>query len=386
MTGFRFQTVKEMIVQDQLLAGLGRVISDRFPCKRPLIVTDAGLLALGFAGQALTSLYDQGMSPHIFSEVIPDPDEETIINAAKAARLHQADMIIGLGGGSSMDAAKLAAVLAVQSLTNDQDDRQLLRSFYGVDQLSGGRLPLVQIPTTAGSGSEMTPVAIVTTGADSKMGVVSSVLLADLVLLDAALTLGLPKALTAYTAIDAMVHAIEAFTSKIKKNPMSDHYAKQTLSLIGPQLPKVLADGSDLTARRDILLGASMAGTAFANAPVGAVHALAYPLGARFHIPHGLSNALLLPAVLRYNTKVAGGLYAELAGHVGVGHTAEDFIQWLEGLIKHSDLPIRLRDFDIAKSDLDQLAADSQLQTRLLVNNPRDVDQAAAYALYEQVW
>jgi alcohol dehydrogenase len=238
----------------------------------------------------------------------------------------------------------------------------------------------------------VTCVAIVTTGATTKMGVVSRRLYADLAVLDAQLTIGLPQPITAATGIDAMVHAIEAYTSRARKNPLSDAAAREALQLLSGALLRVCTDGADLSARSDMLLGAMRAGQAFANAPVAAVHALAYPLGGLFHVPHGLSNALMLPHVLRFNLPAAAGWYAELARIVSptaggdVPQRARAFIDTLEHLIEASGLVRRLRDVGVAERDLPVLAEQAMLQQRLLVNNPRDVGLADALALYAAAW
>ncbi|MGG2478986.1 iron-containing alcohol dehydrogenase, partial [Rhizobium sp. BR5] len=196
-------------------------------------------------------------------------------------------------GGSSLDVAKLVALLAKSG--------EALGNIYGVGNVTGERLPLVLVPTTAGTGSEVTPISIITTGAHQKKGVVSPVLLPDAALLDAKLTIGLPPAVTAATGIDAMVHAIEAFTStSANNNPVSRALAKEALRLLGANIEIAVKTGTDLAARQGMLLGAMLAGQAFANSPVAAVHALAYPIGGRYHVPHGLSNSLVLPHVLRF--------------------------------------------------------------------------------------
>ena len=182
--------------------------------------------------------------------------------------------------------------------------------------------PLIQVPTTAGTGSEVTPISIVTTGATTKMGVVSPLLLPDLALLDAELTLGLPPAVTAATGIDAMVHAIEAYTSKIKKNPLSDLLAREALRLLAANLDQAVHNGHNREARQAMLLGACLAGQAFANAPVAAVHALAYPLGSHFHLPHGLCNALMLPPVLAFNMATSSICLAGMADRTIAFHSA----------------------------------------------------------------
>jgi alcohol dehydrogenase class IV len=262
---------------------------------------------------------------------------------------------------------------------------------YGVDVARGPRLPLVLVPTTAGTGSETTPVAIVTTGDGQKKGVVSGLLIPDCAVLDARLTLGLPRPGTAATGIDAMVHAIEAYTSKRLKNPVSDALAREALGLLIGNIERVCEKGDDLAGREAMLLGASLAGLAFANAPVAAVHALAYPVGARFHVPHGLSNSLVLPAVLRFNLPAARDLYAELAQIIvprakGTSDVlAEAMIERLSNLPAKLGLPTRLEQVGIGEQDLETLAGEAMEQTRLLVNNPRDMTREHAYAIYREV-
>ena len=212
--------------------------------------------------------------------------------------------------------------------------------------------------------------------------------MADIAVLDAELTLGLPAHVTAMTGIDAMVHAIEAYTSKIKKNPVSDMLARQALTLLSANQRRVLSHPDDVAAREAMLLGATLAGQAFANAPVAAVHALAYPLGGHYHMPHGLSNALMLPAVLRFNASAAEALYLELAPLLPepVAPGLEGFVSWFEDLIADAALPTTLSAADVPECDLPMLAADAMLQQRLLVNNPVEVDEAAALALYTAAW
>ena len=294
--------------------------------------------------------------------------------------------MIGFGGGSSMDVAKLVALLA------HPDATQSLADIYGVGLATGPRLPLFQVPTTAGTGSEVTPVAIVTTGETTKAGVVAPSLLPDLAVLDAELTLGLPPHVTAATGVDAMVHAIEAYTSAHKKNPYSDMLAREALRLLGGNLVTAVKDGSNLPAREACLLGAMMAGQAFANAPVAAVHALAYPLGGHFHIPHGLSNSLVLPEVLKFNAMTGGRLYTQswrqfsVIGHSPIMKTGQALIAALESLIAAVGLPVRLRDAGVTEESLETLASDAMLQQRLLVNNPREVTEADAFAIYKAVY
>jgi alcohol dehydrogenase class IV len=294
--------------------------------------------------------------------------------------------VIGLGGGSSLDVAKLAAVLAPG--TED------LAALYGIGKVRGPRLPLLLVPTTAGTGSEVTPISIVTTGSNQKMGVVSPVLLPDVALLDPELTYGLPPPATAATGIDAMVHAIEAHASiNPNNNPVSRALAREALALMGRALERAVRNGQDTEARAEMLLGSMLAGQAFANSPVAAVHALAYPIGGRYHVPHGLSNALVLPHVLRFNAVVAADAYAAIA-HIPVPALARlegqaktaAFCDELAALSARCGLPQRLRDVGIPREALPDMAEDTRNQTRLLGNNPRPLDVPDALAIYEAAW
>ena len=381
MTAFAFNTVASIVSEAGASARLGQLIAERFmEARRVLIVTDAGFLRTGLLEPAQASLAQQGLTVSIFSDVVADPPEHIVESAVAAARAMEADLIIGFGGGSSMDVAKLVAVLAASC--------QPLAQIYGIGNVKGSRLPLVQVPTTAGTGSEVTNIAIVTTGETTKMGVVAPQLYADLALLDASLTLGLPPLVTAATGIDAMVHAIEAYTSKHKKNPLSDTLAREALRLLSKNLLVAVENGSNLEARQAMLLGACLAGQAFSNAPVAAVHALAYPIGGIFHVPHGLSNSLVLPHVLRFNASHAAPLYAELANIVVPGcegsaeARTEALIASMQQIATRTGIQTRLQDMGILEADLDRLADDAMLQTRLLGNNPREITRADARAIY----
>jgi alcohol dehydrogenase len=381
MTAFAFSTVATILSEPGASRHLGDIVAERFPgTRRPFIVTDAGVLRAGLLSLPRLSLEQEGVAPALFSDVLADPPEAVILDAVEAARRHEADLVIGFGGGSSMDVAKLVAVLA--------GSRQAIGEIYGIGKVQGRRLPLLQVATTAGTGSEVTNIAIVTTGATTKTGVVAPQLYADLAVLDASLTLGLPPVVTAATGIDAMVHAIEAYTSRHKKNPLSDALAREALSLLSRNLLRACEQGDNLAVRQAMLLGACLAGQAFSNAPVAAVHALAYPIGGIFHVPHGLSNALVLPHVLRFNLPEAAGLYAELAGIV-VPHAsgseaarAEALIVAMQQIATMTGIETSLRQVGIGETDLDRLADDAMLQTRLLGNNPRDVTRADAHAIY----
>jgi alcohol dehydrogenase class IV len=383
MASFGFETTRSLQFAPGASAASGELLAS-LGVSHALLVTDPGLVASGAADRVERSLRGAGIAVTRYTDVVADPPEAVVLAAARRAQEARIDGVIGLGGGSSMDVAKLIAVLACSD--------QPLQEMYGIGKVRGGRLPLVQIPTTAGTGSEVTPISIVTTGNTTKSGVVSPQLLPDLAILDPELTLGLPPAVTAATGIDAMVHAIEAYTSRHKKNPYSDMLARQALALLSASLSRAVHHGDDLEARGNMLLGAMLAGQAFANAPVAAVHALAYPLGGHYHVPHGLSNALVLLPVLRFNAPVAAGLYAELLPCIDPGArpattaaACEAFIDALDRLITDVALPRRLRDQGVTEAALPMLAADAMLQQRLLVNNPREVGETDALAIYRSV-
>jgi len=387
MQSFSFATTAQIICEAGAAQRLAALCVER-GARAVLIVTDPGITQLGLLAEVLPGFLLAGVTAQVFDQVLADPPEAVVRRAVAQARALKAELIIGFGGGSSMDVAKLVALLAHPDCT------QQLGELYGVGNARGRRLPLIQVPTTAGTGSEVTPVAIVTTGATTKLGVVSPLLLPDLALLDADLTLGLPPAVTAATGIDAMVHAIEAYTSVQKKNPLSDLLAREALRLLAANLDEAVHNGSNREARQAMLLGACLAGQAFANAPVAAVHALAYPLGGHFHIPHGLSNALVLPHVLGFNAAVAAPLYAELAPLVlgaklrpgSAMQQTEQFILELADFSERSGLPTRLRDAGVPQEMLAQLAAEAMLQQRLLVNNPREMTEAHALAIYQSAY
>ncbi|GAA3849622.1 iron-containing alcohol dehydrogenase [[Pseudomonas] carboxydohydrogena] len=375
MPGFTFQSTKSLLMEPGASARIGE-LAKTLGCNSVLLVTDPGVMKAGLLQAGLKGLEQAGVAVTIFSEVEADPPVHVIERAVAMARAARADGVVAIGGGSSMDVAKLVALLA------HGDEK--LADIYGVGMVKGKRLPLILAPTTAGTGSEVTPISIVTTGENEKKGVVSPVLLPDWAVLDAELTLGLPAHVTAATGIDAMVHAIEAYTSKRLKNPMSDALAREALRLLGGNIRTVCRDGANIEARHNMLFGSMLAGMAFANAPVAAVHALAYPVGARFHVAHGLSNSLVLPQVLQFNAPAAEAHYARIADILVPGRSngAASLVAWLAELPVELGLPTRLRDVGIKESDLDALAEDAMKQTRLLINNPREMTHTDALGIY----
>lgn len=386
MQPFHFNTTPQVIFRPGSAADLASVVVGRCGT-RLLLVTDPGLRRLGLCDLALRSLGEAGFSATIFDAVEADPSLNTVMAAVEAGRAAGVTGVIGFGGGSSLDVAKVVALLLGSG--------EAIDTAWGVGNAKGPRLPLVLVPTTAGTGSEVTPVSIITVGGDEKRGVSSPILLPDVALLDLDLTLGLPAPITAATGVDAMVHAIEAYASKnANNNPLSKMLARQALQLLGANIEAAVFDGLNRDARGAMLLGSMLAGQAFANSPVAAVHALAYPIGGIFHVPHGLSNALILPHVLRFNAPDAAGLYAEIAVDVfpalkeerDVQRRCAAFIEGLSVLSQRLGLQTTLREVGIGEADLPRMAKDAMKQTRLLVNNPREVTEADALAIYRAAW
>lgn len=382
MHPFTFQTTKSVLCEVNATAKIGEIMKG-YGCSKVAFVTDPLIIELGLADAALKSLEQANIDYWVFSGVVADPPEAMILGAVEEARLEKVDGVVSVGGGSSLDTAKLIAILL--------NTEQPLEEMYGVGLVTGDRLPMVLAPTTAGTGSEVTPISIVTTGTSEKKGVVSPQLLPDWAILDAELTIGLPAAVTAATGIDAMVHAIEAYTSKHKKNVVSDCLARQALELLGANIRTACTNPEDREARGGMLLGSMLAGMAFANSPVAAVHALAYPLGGHFHVPHGLSNALVLPYVLDYNMPEAEALYGEIGGIIfpelkskSSADQAAGMVEGFKLLGPELGMESNLTQVGVNHNNIPLLAEDAMKQTRLLVNNPREMTYDAALSIYQQ--
>ena len=379
-SGIRFGSGMSKLCAEEVSKKLGPNI---------LFITDKDLMSLKLTEPSLNELRKYSSIVEIFQDVEADPSIKTLLNSIEVGKKINATGVIGFGGGSSMDVAKLSALI-LGSNENIED-------VWGVSNAKGPRLPLVLIPTTAGTGSEVTPISIITVGEEEKKGVSSSIILPDVAILDPDLTIGLPAHTTAATGIDAMVHAIEGYTSANKNNnPISKMLAVEALKLLACSIERAVFDGSDIEARGNMLIGAMLAGKAFANSPVAAVHALAYPIGGTFHVSHGLSNSLVLPYVLRFNSVDSKTTknYAELAPFIfpdintdqGSQAICKEFIDKLEVLSKKIGLPQKLREVNIPKDACKKMASDAMKQTRLLVNNPREMTESDALNIYEAAW
>ena len=354
-----------------------------------LFITDKDLMSLKLTEPTLIELKKLSSKVEVFQDVEADPSLKTLMNAIEIGKKNNITGVIGFGGGSSMDVAKLTSLI----LGSNED----IEEAWGVSNAKGPRLPLILVPTTAGTGSEVTPISIITVGEEEKKGVSSPIILPDIAILDPELTVGLPAHTTAATGIDAMVHAIEGYASANKNNnPISKMISVEALKLLGGSIEKAVFEGSNIEARGNMLLGAMLAGKSFANSPVAAVHALAYPIGGTFHVSHGLSNSLVLPYVLRFNSvdnkatkdysELAPFLFPDIDTSKGRQAICKEFIDRLENLSKKLGLPQKLREVNIPKEACKKMASDAMKQTRLLVNNPREVTENDALNIYKAAW
>ncbi len=348
-----------------------------------LLVTDPGVVKAGIAARLTALLNDAGLGVAVFDKVEADPRYEIVEDALAALQASGADLVVGLGGGSSLDMAKITAVMA-------QNDGPVGK-YFGIDLVPRPGLPTILIPTTAGTGSEVTPIVILSDhGEKLKKGVVSPHLFPACALLDAELTLGLPPAVTAATGMDALIHAVEAYTS-INATPTTDMLAKEAIKLIFHNIRTAYANGANLAARENMLRGAMLAGMAFANAGVTAVHAFAYPIGAEFHIPHGIANTIMLVPVMRFNQTGNLRRFAKLAHFFGVPtdgltdrQAATAAVAALTELAEDLRVPQHLAAYGVKEEHVPALSDAVLLVTRLLANNPRKLTRDDAEAIYRQ--
>ncbi len=386
MQAFTLHTTPHIVFEPGGIRRLGEIAGGRLgDCV--LLITDPGLRQAGHAVAAVDALTGSGAMVEVYGEVEEDPSRATVEAATAMAAEIGATGVVGFGGGSSMDVAKLVSALA--------GGDQPLDEMWGQEQVRRRVLPLVLVPTTAGTGSEVTRSAIVTLPGDRKLGVVSAALLPDIALLDPNLTLSLPPFGTAVTGIDAMTHAIESYTVRHPNaNPVSRTAAIEALKLLGRNIETAVREPDNREARGAMLLGSMIAGTAFANAPVAAVHALAHPIGGSFHVAHGLSNALVLPHVMRFNAPVAGERYAELAPHIFSDLTesgdaralCDVLIGRITQLRADVGLVTQLRDVGVGEGDLPGMAERAMVMQFLLDNNPRDMAEADILDIYRAAY
>ena len=352
-----------------------------FKVRRLLIVTTRSVAKL--IAPTRQSLEAAGLTVTVIDSTPPEPEVADVLAieaAARAAGSH--DLVVGIGGGSAIDVAKILAVLLAQNLN--------LRDVLTKKVEIGARgLPTVMVPTTSGTGAEATPNSIILVPEDElKIGIVSPYLLPDAVILDPLLTLSLPPDVTASTGMDALTHAIECYCSK-KGNAFSDLYALESIRLIGRSIRRAFANGQDVAAREDMLMGAYWGGVCIATSSTTAVHALAYPLGGKYRMAHGLSNAILLPSVMAFNQQGNEVRFAAMARAMGLAvdglsdaAAADAFVRALRQLNTDLNIPNSLQGFGIAASDIDGLVEGASKVTRLLDNNPRTMAREDMRRIY----
>ncbi len=355
-------------------------ILDGLKAGKVLVVTDPGIVNAGIYDQLKTLLEAAGKTVVLFDRVQPDPEIALVRQAVELARNAGVNAVIGLGGGSSLDTAKVAAALA----TNPKD----INAYLGVDLLEESALPIIAIPTTAGTGSEVTHIAILSDESEQlKKGMVSAKMIPQYAILDPNLSVGLPPYATAVTGMDALIHALESFTS-IHANDYSEALGLRAIELISKNIRIAFNYGSDLKAREAMLLGSLMAGMAFANVGVAAAHAFAYPLGGMFHVPHGLSTSLMLIPVMAFNMARNEEKYRlmakSLTGRIDV--TAQTALDEVDKLVSDLKLPRNLAEINIPESALPIMAEKVMDVTRLLGNNPRKITPDDALAIYKHAY
>jgi alcohol dehydrogenase class IV len=382
---YQFQTAQNILAGQNSLQLLGdKLHLLGVDVKSVLIITQPSIIRLGFVEQITNLLSEKGISSDVNTNILPEPTVENIEQEFEAIANKNYDVLIGIGGGSALDATKILSVLK----TNDESIEQLL----GTDLVKNPGLPTVLIPTTSGTGSEVTPNAIVTLpDQELKIGIVSRYLLPALVILDPILTLGLPKPITAATGMDAFTHSIESFISN-KANPISDMFALESIRLISASIVEAYQNGESVQAREKMLVGSMYGGMALTAAGTAAVHALAYPLGGKYKIPHGVANSMLLPHVMKFNMDAITDRLAQVAEPMGIPtqgcsnselaeKVVEQIIEWTNVL----EIPQDLKSFGVKEEELPEISVSASQVTRLLNNNPKSLSLGDIEAIYRQL-
>jgi alcohol dehydrogenase class IV len=352
---------------------------------RVLVVTDPGVVAADLIAPIASSLKSGNIDYVIYDGVEPEPPSRVIDRGAEVFQSEGCDLVLGVGGGSSLDVAKGISILA--------SNKGKILDYCGVDQVPQNGAPMILMPTTAGTGSEVTRVLVLTDEEQNTKNVVfTPYALANAAIVDPLLTISMPPSVTADTGMDAMVHAIETFVS-INATVFSDTLAEKAILLIGEYLPVAWAKGSNTEARYHMSLAATLAGMAFGSGGLGAVHALAYPLGTEYHMTHGRTNAIMLPHVMRYNLPGSPEKYAwiaELMGQDTAGYSpmdaAELAVVAIQELLNTVRVSHQIRDYGIPEADLPQLVAGGLKQSRLFVPNPRDLTEEDVAAIYKEAY
>ena len=366
-----FSSPKKILLGAGAINQVGR-LAKSLGAKKALIVTDQGVVKARLVEGIQESLQSEQINVGLFDKVEAEPPARVIDQCAQLARSEAYDIVIGVGGGSSLDVAKGVSIMA----TNEGE----IIDYAGVDLVPVKRLPLILVPTTAGTGSEVTRALIITDERDmTKRAVFSDFNLADLAIVDPLLTVSLPQVITAETGIDALAHAIEAYVS-VNATPFSDILAIEAIRLVAENLPAAYAKGNNIEARFNVMLASTLAGAAFNSGGLGAVHGLAYVLGTEYHLPHGRSVAIMLPHVMDYNKIGNLNKYAQIAQAMGENieglstyEAAEKSVDAAKRLLEDVNISIKLTDYGSSEKDLPKMVEAGMKQTRLFVPNPRDL-------------
>jgi len=382
---FSFTGAKKIIFGNGSFDMLGDTIRE-MRASRPLIVLDRNLSKLGFRDRIADVIGKNGLKATIFDkQVEAEPRLELADEGVKAARKGKCDIVVGIGGGSAMDVAKAIAVLTANN--------GKAVDYLGLNKVPGPGLPTIMVPTTAGTGSEVTFTAVfVRQDLKKKEGMNSPYLYPDLAVLDPVLTLTLPPVSTASTGIDALCHAIESYTS-VNASPMSEMFSLDAIQLISENLRSCVHDGNNLEAREMVLLGSLYAGLGLANAGVGAVHSLSYPLGGKYGVSHGLANTVMLPHVMSFNLPGALEKFTIIAEAMGeivddmpLREAAYLAVEAVQSLIEDCGIYTTLEDLNIPEEDFPELAKVAMTVTRPLENNPRKVTIEDAIEIYGEAY
>ncbi|WP_040976660.1 iron-containing alcohol dehydrogenase [Necropsobacter massiliensis] len=350
-----------------------------------IIITDPGVFNAGLVNKPKMLLEQANITVHIINDTPPEPPLKKVNQIYQTAKQFNAEMLIGIGGGSAMDTAKLVAIL----LNNDVELQDIVD---GKTRFINRGIPTLMVPTTSGTGSEATPNSIVLIPErELKVGVVDEKMLPNCVILDPTMTVGLPPHITANTGIDALCHAVECYISK-KASPFSDTFALKAVELIGRSIRTAYRNGKNLQAREDMLLGSYFGGASIATSSTVAIHALSYPLGGKYHIPHGLSNAILLPDVMKFNLDVCEEKFAKLANAMNLDiqgctqrQAAEKLIEEFYALIRDLNIKCDLKAVGITKDTLSELADAALTVKRLLDNNPKEMTKTDIIEIYKKI-
>lgn len=384
-----FKGIYSLQIPGKVIAGVDSIESLKDIIKnekveKALIITDKGVWNAGLVEKPIEILKSCGCNIEVINNTPPEPEVSQIEEIFKSVKSMECKMIIGIGGGSSMDTAKIISVL----MTNDSSIREIL----GTDRIKNKGIPTLMIPTTAGTGAEATPNAIVLVPEEKlKVGIVSSKLIPDYVILDPSLTVKLPPAITANTGMDALIHAMECYIS-LKANPFSDTFALRAIKLISGSIRRAYNSGEDMDARHDMLIGSFYGGVCIAASGTAAVHALSYPLGSMYRIPHGLSNAILLPYVMEFNMDAAIEKYRDMAIAMGIDvnglsseQAAQKMVESLYDLTRDLNIKSPLKEMNISERELDEIVESASKVTRLLDNNPKKLSSEDIKMIYKKI-